>query len=104
MAEEAITIAEMEEIGTTLQKSGRRALSPLVRRLWREKKGDVISRYAYLLDFFEDDSWLDELIRMAVRRRDLEEEGKTAILGALEGCGVDVTAPPSPHEPRFLPG
>ncbi|HEY6009303.1 MAG TPA: HEAT repeat domain-containing protein [Geobacteraceae bacterium] len=94
VAEEAITIAEMEEIGTTLQKSGRRALSPLVRRLWREKKGDVISRYAYLLDFFEDDSWLDELIRMAVRRRDLEEEGKTAILGALEGCGVDVTAPP----------
>ena len=33
-----ITITEMEEIGVKLQKSGKRALPPLVRQLWREKK------------------------------------------------------------------
>jgi HEAT repeats len=89
-----ITLDEIEEIGVKLQKAGKRALSPLVRRLWRERSGDLISRYAYLLDFFEDEVWLDQLILMALRRRDLEEEGKTALLAALEGYGVDLTIPP----------
>jgi hypothetical protein len=70
------------------------ALSPLVRRLWRERNGDLISRYTYLLDFFEEEVWLDQLIQIALRRRDLEEDGKAALLGALEGYGIDVTAPP----------
>jgi hypothetical protein len=65
-----------------------------VRRLWRERSGDLISKYAYLLDFFEEDVWLDQLIQITLRRRDLEEEGKAALLAALEGYGIDVTAPP----------
>lgn len=89
-----ISVDEMEEIGSRLRKAGGRALSPLVRRLWREKDGDVISRYAYLLDFFEDDAWLDQLIKIALTRKDLEEEGKSAFLAALEGYGVDVSLPP----------
>lgn len=89
-----ISIDEIEEIGTDLQKAGGRALSPLVRRLWREKNGDLISRYAYLLDFFEDEAWIDQLIQIALRRRDLEDEGKAALLAALEGYGVDVSTPP----------
>ncbi len=43
---ENITYDEMEEIGVKLRKSGKRALSPLVRRLWREKNSDLISKYA----------------------------------------------------------
>jgi hypothetical protein len=89
-----ITIDEIEEIGVKLQKAGKRALSPLVRRLWRESSGDLITKYTYLLDFFEDDIWLDQLMLMALRRKDLEEEGKAAFLAALEGYGVDVTLPP----------
>lgn len=89
-----ITVEEMEEIGTTLRKAGRRALSPLVRRLWRERNGELISKYAYLLDFFEDETWLEQLIQMVLRRKDLEDEGKAALLAALEGYGIDVTAPP----------
>src|ERR1017187_9389478 len=85
-----ITLDEIEEIGAKLKKSGKRALSPLVRRLWRERSGDLISKYAYLLDFFEEDVWLDQLIQIALRRRDLEEEGKAALLAALEGYGIYV--------------
>src|SRR5512136_2231872 len=89
-----ISFDEIEEIGIKLKKAGKRALSPLVRRLWRERSGDLISKYTYLLDFFEDDIWLDQLIQITLRRRDLEEEGKAAFLAALEGYGVDVTSPP----------
>ncbi|MGD0843100.1 MAG: HEAT repeat domain-containing protein [Geobacteraceae bacterium] len=91
---ENITLDEIEEIGVKLKKAGKRALSPLVRRLWRERSGDLISKYTYLLDFFEDDVWLDQLIQITLRRRDLEEDGKAAFLAALEGYGVDVTSPP----------
>jgi hypothetical protein len=90
---EGVTGDEMEEIGYALRASGLRALPPLLRRLWREKRGNVISRYAFLLDFFEDESWLDELVEMAVRRRDLGPEAQAAFLAALEGCGVDVDSP-----------
>jgi HEAT repeats len=91
-----ISIAEMEDIGIKLQKSGKRAVSPIVRRLWREKNGDLISRYAYLLDFFDDETWIDQLIQIAIKRRDLEDEGKEALLGVLEDCGVDISGPPFP--------
>lgn len=94
LKQDGITIAEMEEIGAKLRKSGKRALPPLVRRLWREKSGDLISRYTYLLDFFDGEVWIDQLIQIALRRRDLEEEGKAALLAALEEYGVDVSVPP----------
>ncbi|HLO25282.1 MAG TPA: HEAT repeat domain-containing protein, partial [Geobacteraceae bacterium] len=64
-----ISIAEMEEIGVKLQKSGKRALSPIVRKLWREKNGDLISKYTYLLDFFDDEVWIDQLVQIAIKRR-----------------------------------
>jgi hypothetical protein len=94
LKQESITLDEMEEIGVKLKKSGKRALRPLVRRLWRERSGDLISKYAYLLDFFEDDVWIDQLIQIALKRRDLDNDGKAAMLAALEGYGVDISSPP----------
>ncbi len=94
MKKDNISIAEMEEIGVKLQKSGKRALPPIVRQLWREKSGDLISKYTYLLDFFDDEVWIDQLIQIAIRRKDLEDEGKEALLDALEEYGVDVNGPP----------
>ena len=91
---DSITVGEMEDIGMKLQKAGKQALPPLVRKLWREKNGDLISRYAYLLDFFDDEAWLEQLIRITLTRNDLETEGKSALLAALENYGIDVTAPP----------
>jgi hypothetical protein len=91
---DSITVGEMEDIGMKLQKEGKRALPPLVRKLWREKNGDILSRYAYLLDFFEDDIWLDQLVRITLTRDDLETDAKSALLAALENYGIDVTAPP----------
>jgi hypothetical protein len=91
---DGVTLHEMEEIGLKFQKAGRRALRPLVRELWRESSGDLISKYAYILDFFETQSWLDQLIQMALKRRDLGDDGKAALLIILEGYGVDVHAPP----------
>jgi len=90
---EGISIHEMEEIGRKFQKAGRRALRPLVRELWRESSGDLISKYAYILDFFETDCWLDQLIQIALRRRDLGDDGKAALQIILEGYGVDINAP-----------
>jgi hypothetical protein len=91
---DGITLHEMEEIGHKFRLAGRRALRPLVRELWRESSGELISKYAYILDFFETQSWLAQLIQIAVKRRDLGDDGKAALLVALEGYGVDVHAPP----------
>ena len=91
---DGITVGEMEAIGAKLRTSGKRALSPLVRMLRREKSGDLISRYAYLLDFFDDGGWIDQLVQIAISRRDLDEEGKTALLTVLTEYGIDVSAPP----------
>ncbi len=91
---EDITMEEMEKIGARLQKAGQRALSPLIRRLWREENGYHISRYVFLLDFFEDEVWIDQIIRIALKRNDLEEDGKAALLSVLDDYGIDISAPP----------
>ncbi len=85
---------QMERIGRRLQKSGRRALRPLVRKLWREKSGTALYRYTCMLDFFDDRQWLDQLVQITLRRTDLDEQGRMALLDALHDYGVDVTAPP----------
>jgi hypothetical protein len=94
LKKENITYAEMDEIGNKLKKTGRSAVQPILRRLWKEKSGTLISKYTYLLDFLDDRYWLDQIIQIALKRRDLEIEGKSAILSALEDCGIDVSMPP----------
>ncbi len=89
-----LTTEQMERIGKRLQKAGRRALKPLVRKLWREQNGTAIYRYTCMLDFFDDTGWLDQLVQITLKRTDLEEEGRLALLDALQECGIDVTAPP----------
>jgi hypothetical protein len=91
---DGVTLNEMEQIGVKFRQAGRRALRPLVRELWRESSGELITKYAYILDFFETESWLDQLIQIAVKRRDLGDDGKAALMIALEGYGVDVSGPP----------
>lgn len=94
LKESGISLHEMEQMGQKLRQAGRRALDPLLRELWRERSGELITKYAYLLDFFDTESWLDQLIQIAIKRRDLGEDGKAALLIALEGYGIDVNAPP----------
>jgi len=89
-----LTGEQMERIGRRLQKSGKRALSPLVRKLWREQNGTAIYRYTCMLDFFDASAWMDQLIQITLRRKDLEEDGKLALLDVLHDSGIDVTAPP----------
>ena len=89
-----LTSEQMERIGRRLQKSGHRALHPLVRKLWREKNGAAIYRYTCMLDFFDDLNWLDQLIQITIKRTDLDEQGRLVLLDALQDNGVDVTAPP----------
>jgi hypothetical protein len=95
---DGVTLQEMEQIGQKFRQAGRRALRPLVRELWRESSGELITKYAYILDFFETESWLDQLIQIAIKRHDLGKDGKAALLIALEGYGVDVHAPPFKDE------
>jgi len=97
-----ISLAEMEEIGLKLQKSGKRALPPLVRQLWREQNSDLISRYTYLLDFFDDDVWLDQLVQIAIKRKDLDDEAKEALFVLLDECGIDVSGPPFSQLPSLV--
>ena len=91
---DGISVHEMERIGLKFQEAGRRALRPLVRELWRENSGELISKYAYILDFFETADWLDQLIQIALKRQELGADGKAALMVALEGYGVDVHSPP----------
>lgn len=90
---EDVSFDEMDGIGRSLKQSGKRGLAPLVRRLWQEKDGELISRFAYLLDFFDDEPWLDQLIQIALRRTDLDSTAKSALIGALQDYGVDISAP-----------
>ncbi len=89
-----LTGEQMERIGKRLQKSGKRALRPLVRKLWREQNGTAIYRYTCMLDFFDTSAWMDQLIQITLKRTDLEEDGKLALLDLLHDSGIDVTAPP----------
>ncbi|HXE96115.1 MAG TPA: hypothetical protein VN642_06905 [Dongiaceae bacterium] len=89
-----LTGEQMERIGRRLQKSGKRALSPLVRKLWREQNGTALYRYTCMLDFFDASAWMDQLIQITLQRKDLEEDGKLALLDVLHESGIDVTAPP----------
>src|SRR6185369_15545744 len=89
-----LTGEQMERIGRRLQKSGKRALSPLVRKLWQEKNGTAIYRYTCMLDFFDDANWIDQLVQITLQRKDLEDDGRLALLDALQDYGIDVTAPP----------
>jgi hypothetical protein len=91
---EDLTGEQMERIGRRLQKSGKRALMPLVRKLWREQNGTAIYRYTCMLDFFDASAWMDQLIQITLKRTDLEEDGKLALLDVLHDSGIDVTAPP----------
>jgi hypothetical protein len=47
-----------------------------------------------MLDFFDDAGWLDQLVKITLQRKDLEEDGKLALLDLLHDSGIDVTAPP----------
>lgn len=89
-----LTRDQLERIGRRLQKSGRRALPPLVRRLWHEQDREQLYRYTCMLDFFDATSWLDQLVALTLRRRDLGEEGRIPLLEILQDYGVDVSAPP----------
>jgi hypothetical protein len=94
LKQENITYDEMDEIGGQLKKAGRSAVQPLLRKLWHEKSGILLSKYTYLLDFLDDRYWFDQIVQIALKRRDLELEGRSAIMATLADCGIDVTAPP----------
>jgi hypothetical protein len=89
-----LTGEQMERIGRRLQKSGKRALKPLVRKLWREQNGTALYRYTCMLDFFDASAWMDQIIQITLKRKDLEEDGKLALLDVLHDSGIDVTLPP----------
>jgi hypothetical protein len=91
---EDVSFDEIDTIGRSLKLAGKRALTPLLKRLWQETDGELISRFAYLLDFFDEEPWLDQLIQVALRRTDLDSSAKSALLGALQDYGVDITTPP----------
>ncbi|MCK7479586.1 MAG: HEAT repeat domain-containing protein [Candidatus Moduliflexus flocculans] len=73
-------------------------------------KGPVIARYLYLLDIFDDESWLNELVRITPMRTDLDSAAKTVLLAGLERSGIDIEELPFrasrqrweiPHLPVF---
>lgn len=97
---ERVTPEELESIGLAIRETGRRGMDMLVRRLWSERRAEVIRRYTYLLDFYEDEEqWVDNLIEIAVTRRDLDEEGRTVLYQALEELGVDTRSLPLENLP-----
>lgn len=94
LTRDQLTRDQLERIGRRLQKSGRRALPPLVRRLWREQDHERLYRYTCMLDFFDATSWLDQLVALTLKRRDLADEGRLPLLEILQDYGIDVSSPP----------
>ncbi|MDD2501093.1 MAG: hypothetical protein PHN92_09750 [Geobacter sp.] len=94
LTRDQLTRDQLERIGRRLQKSGRRALPPLVRRIWREQDHERLYRYTCMLDFFDATSWLDQLVALTLKRRDLADEGRLPLLEILQDYGVDVSSPP----------
>lgn len=94
LTRDQLTRDQMERIGRRLQKSGRRALPPLVRRLWREQDHERLYRYTCMLDFFDAANWLDQLVQLTIKRHDLAEEGRMPLLEILQDYGIDVSLPP----------
>lgn len=91
---DSLTRDQLERIGRRLQKAGRSALPPLVRRLWHEQDREQLYRYTCMLDFFDAAAWLDQLVALTLKRRDLGEEGRLPLLEILQDYGVDVSSPP----------
>lgn len=94
LTRDELTRDQLERIGRRLQKSGRRALPPLVRRLWQEQDHERIYRYTCMLDFFDATIWLDQLVALTLKRRDLADEGRLPLLEILQDYGIDVSSPP----------
>jgi len=91
---DSLTRDQLERIGRRLQKAGRRALPPLVRRLWHEQDREQLYRYTCMLDFFDAATWLDQLVALTLKRRDLGDEDRIPLLEILQDYGVDVSSPP----------
>lgn len=94
LTRDKLTRDQMERIGRRLQKSGRRALPPLVRRLWKERDRERLYRYTCMLDFFDATVWMDQLVALTLKRRDLAEDERIPLLEILQDYGVDVSVPP----------
>lgn len=98
LTRDQLTRDQLERIGRRLQKAGRRALQPLVRRLWKERDRERLYRYTCMLDFFDATAWLDQLVQLTIKRRDLADDGRLPLLEILQDYGVDVSAAPFSRE------
>lgn len=94
LTRDQLTRDQMERIGRRLQKSGPRALPPLVRRLWKERDRERLFRYTCMLDFFDVAGWIDQLVALTLKRRDLADDERVPLLEILHDYGVDVSSPP----------
>ena len=98
LTRDQLTRDQLERIGRRLQKAGRRALQPLVRRIWKEQDRERLYRYTCMLDFFDATAWLDQLVQLTIARRDLPDDGRLPLLEILHDYGVDVSTPPFARE------
>lgn len=87
---EDLSLDDMEKIARQVQQVGRHAIPPLMRRVRKVTTGTVLARYMYLLDLFDEESWLDDLVRITLVRTDLGIDAKTVLLAVLERCGIDI--------------
>lgn len=94
LGRDQLTRDQMERIGKRLQKSGKRALPPLVRRLWKERDRERLFRYTCMLEFFDASTWMDQLVNLTIKRQDLPDDDRLPLLEILHIYGVDVTSPP----------
>ncbi|HOP40756.1 MAG TPA: HEAT repeat domain-containing protein [Geobacteraceae bacterium] len=85
---EDLSFDEMEKIADAVEEAGQRAIPPLMRRLRKVTSAAVIARYLYLLEYFDEACWFDELFRITLSRNDLDIEAKRVFLAGLERLGI----------------
>lgn len=91
---EDLSFYEMEKIADAVEEAGQRAIPPLMRRLHKVTNAAVIARYLYLLEYFDETCWFDELLRITLQRTDLEIDARKVFFAGLERLGVDVSELP----------
>lgn len=91
---EDLSFQEMEKIADAVEEAGPRAIPPLMRRLRKVTSAAVIARYLYLLEYFDETCWFDELLRITMLRTDLDIDARKVFLAGLERLGIDTSELP----------
>jgi hypothetical protein len=86
------TRADLEEIGDRLFRIGDSIVPALVRRLEETDDDEALGRYAFLVEYLDNEAFVDPLVDLLLSRRK-SDRAKASLLAALQAYNVDTSDP-----------